>query len=400
VSKLNLGVCSHDYLVLHDNHFVKKNKKSFFETSTFHLFLQGFNGKAHLCSPSLDWSEQDDPIVIDSVVIRPRRGYGRAKDFYASIFRNALISFTDIYRILKGYDALVIAGPCCSAPFAHLAAWMLGKPVVGYVIGDNRAVVAFSKEYVGVRRWIAKIVARWEWLAMARLARRHHVIALGKELAESLSHYGKLVSLGFTSLIREDQIVQDKAFQPADTLSLLTVGRVSQEKGIQCALRAVVLLKQNGILVNYTVVGDGPDLQRLRAMVEELGISAQVKFVGARPFSELFEHYQAADIFILPSQTEGVAKALLEAMANRLPVVATRVGGNPWVLGNGERGILISYGDEREIVDAVRQYATDPQFRREKLEAATSFIRQNTMEASAEKIMRIIEAEKEGMTKC
>lgn len=387
-------------LILHDNHFVISNGKARFESTTFHLFLQGFKGKAHLTSPSLDWDRvEHDRLVIDSAIIRPRRGYGRARDFYRFFFKNALRSFVDIYRILKDYDSLVIAGPCCSAPFAHLAAWLLNKPVVGYVIGDNRAVVASSKEYVGIRQLIANAVAHWEWAAMARLSRRHHVIALGTELAESLALYGNKISLGFTSLVRENQIVRDKKFHMGKILSLLTVGRVSQEKGIEWALRSLVLLKQKGIQVSYTVVGDGSDLNRLHRLAEELRVSAQVEFVGAKPFSKLAAYYQLADVFILPSHTEGVAKVLLEAMANRLAIVATRVGGNPWVLGDGDRGTLVSYGDAGAIAEAVIKYMVDVQFREEKLKSATSFINKNTMEASAKRIIRVIESERERIIK-
>jgi glycosyltransferase involved in cell wall biosynthesis len=379
-----------DILVSHDNHFAIRGGKSSFQTTTFHLFLRGFNGRAHLTSPSLDWRGGDGEINIDGVVVRPRRGYGRAKDFYRSFFKNSLHAFIDIYRILKDYDAIVVAGPCCSAPYAHLAAWLQCKPVVGYVIGDNRAVVASSKEYSGLQRWFAKAVARWEWAAVERLAKRHQVIALGADLADSLSHYGENVSLGFTSLIREDQIVREKRFQPSGTLELLTVGRISQEKGIEWALRAIALLKQRGDLVRYTVVGEGPDLERLCLLVDELGIGSEVRFLGAKPYSELPNYYQLADIFILPSHTEGVAKVLLEAMAYRLPIVATKVGGTPWVLGDGNRGVLMTSGDANAIADAVIKYRDDVHFRERILSSATDFILQNTMEASARSIMKIL----------
>ena len=384
-------------LILHDNHFSISRGQAEFRTTTFHLFLQGFYGRAHLTSPSLDWDGLTSEMTIDGVVVRPRRGYGRASAFYRSFLTNSFFALRDIFRILKDYDAIVIAGPCCSAPYAHLAAWLQRKQIFGYVIGDNRAVVASSKEYGGLQKWVAKIVSRWEWAAMERLAKRHKVVVLGEDLAHSFSRYKENVTLGFTSLIREDQIVREKRFQPSDTLELLTVGRLSQEKGIEWALRAIVLLKQRGVVVRYTVVGDGPDLERLCLLADELGIGTEVNLVGAKPYSDLPNLYQASDIFILPSQTEGVAKVLLEAMAYRLPIVATKVGGTPWVLGDGDRGILVDVGEANLLADAVSKYHEDVHFRERILSNATVFILQNTIEHSARSIMKVLEIEKAGM---
>ena len=228
---------------------------------------------------------------------------------------------------------------------------------------------------------------------MQRLAKRHQVIALGEHLAESLTHYGDNVSLGFTSLIKEKQIVSEKCFHESGTLELLTVCRISQEKGIEWALRAIALLKQLGILVNYTVVGDGPDLKRLLLLVDELGVGSEVRFVGAKPYSEIVNYYQVADIFILPSYTEGVAKVLLEAMANRLPIVATKVGGTPWLLGHGDRGTLVEFGNHHAIAEAVLKFQDDHDFRLRSLSNATNFIMQNTIEASANFILNTVAIE-------
>lgn len=385
---------SQKILILHDNHFNMNGGKPLFETSTFHLFLRGFNGQAHLASPSTDWSNGNSEIYIDGVTVRPRRGYGRAKNFYRSLFKTSFRTFIDIYYILKDYDAIVVAGPCCSMLYAHLAAWLQHKPIVGYVIGDNQAVVASSKEYAGLQRWFAKAVAWWEWAAVERLAKRHRVIALGADLADALAHYGENVSLGITSLIGEAHIVREKRFQPSGILEILTVGRTSQEKGIEWALRALALLKQQGVPVRYTVVGDGSDLNRLCLLADELGIASEVRFLGARPYSELISYYREADIFVLPSLTEGVAKVLLEAMAYRLPIVATKVGGTPWVLGDGNRGILVPTGDANAIAAAVIRYRDDVHFRGQMLSSATDFILQNTMEATARSIMKILDIEK------
>lgn len=380
-------------LILHDNHFSISEDHAEFRTTTFHLFLQGFNGRAHLTSPSLDWDGRMDKINIDSVVVRPRRGYGRASDFYRSFFRNSFFALQDMFRILKDYDAIVIAGPCCSAPYAHFAAWMLHKPVIGYVIGDNRQVVANSDEYSGIRKYFARMVAAWEWAAMARIAKRHKTVALGEDIARQLGKYQHNVSLGFTSLIRESQIVTDKKFPLNVPPRLLSVGRLSQEKGIEWALRAVALLKRQKIEVRYVVVGDGPYRERLVSLAEALDVAEQVDFVGAKKFQDVDAIYATSDIFILPSYSEGVAKVLLEAMAARIPVIATDVGGNTWILGGGKRGYLVAVADAQGVADSILECIDDEAGRERRMEEATKFVQQNSISAAANKILEIVEQE-------
>lgn len=380
-------------LFLHDNHFSVSRGHAEFRTTTFHLFLQGFNGRAHLTSPSLDWNGVTNELTIDSVFVRPRRGYGRASDFYRAFFRNSFFAIQDIFRILKNYDAIVIAGPCCAAPYAHFAAWILGKPIVGYVIGDNREVVAHSNEYRGIRRWLAAITARWEWAAMERIAKRHKTVALGENIAKKLEKYKHNVTLGFTSLIRESQIISAKAFPQNSPPLLLTVCRLSQEKGVEWALRAVALLKQQSVDVRYVVVGDGPERERLVLLAEQLCVVEQVDFVGAKKFQEVESYYKSADMFILPSYSEGVAKVLLEAMAARTPIIATNVGGNTWILGEDKRGYLVPVADAQAIADSVIECIGNTIGRESRLVQASDFIRQNSMEAAANKLFEVITQE-------
>lgn len=383
----------HDCLILHDNHFSMRDGCPRFETTTFHLFLHGFNGKAHITSPSLDWRDGVCEINIDGVVVRPRRGYGRAKDFYKSFFLNSFRAFVDIYRILKDYRAIVIAGPCCSAPYAHLAAWIQRKPVIGYVIGDNREVVKHSKEYAGIQKCFANLIARWEWAAMEMLAKTHKVIALGPDLAKSLSKYSGNVSLGFSSLIRDEQITSSKPFPQIPTLRLLSVCRLSQEKGLEWALKAMSILEKQGCNFEYIVVGDGHEKKKLISLASSLGLSARVKFSGVIPFKDIDAYYQSADIFILPSYSEGVAKVLLEAMAARSVVIATGVGGNTWVLDKGTRGYVVPPQNDIAIAEAIFDCVDNKNERDSRLENATEFIRMNTMEAAARKIQDVIDLE-------
>lgn len=155
---------------------------------------------------------------------------------------------------------------------------------------------------------------------------------------------------------------------PADeSLNLLTVGRLVEKKGTEYALKAVASLEQeNSVQVHLEVVGDGPLRDQLENLSKQLGVSDVVSFSGAVPPAEMPAAFDRADVFVLPSITasdgdhEGRPVVLLEAQASGLPVVATRHGGIPEGVLEGESAILVDERNPDQLAAAVRQLLDDP----------------------------------------
>jgi sugar transferase (PEP-CTERM/EpsH1 system associated) len=142
-----------------------------------------------------------------------------------------------------------------------------------------------------------------------------------------------------------------------DELVVGTVGRLSPEKGgVDVLVRAVERLRQTHPRARLLVVGDGalrPDLERVAS---ELGSNAI--FAGTR--TDVARLLSAMDVFVLPSLKEAMPIALLEAMAMRLPVIATTVGGVPEIVDDGKTGLLVAPGDEADLHCALHRLADDP----------------------------------------
>lgn len=116
-------------------------------------------------------------------------------------------------------------------------------------------------------------------------------------------------------------------------------GRLAVEKGVDVLLEAWALFARQRPDATLAVLGHGPEETRLRAQVERLGLGSSVRLAGAVP--DVASWLRASDVFALPSRTEGLPVALLEAMACALPSVATRVGGTPEALEDGVHGRLV-----------------------------------------------------------
>jgi glycosyltransferase involved in cell wall biosynthesis len=143
-------------------------------------------------------------------------------------------------------------------------------------------------------------------------------------------------SLGF------DVLYVPNAVDPADLpergtrffeRQVVYCGRLSREKGVDLLIDAI-----KRISANLVVVGGGPLERELRELARG---DPRIRFTGPLPRAEALRIVKGSDVFVLPSRHEGLSTALLEAMAMGVPVVATRVGGNPELVEHGETGLLV-----------------------------------------------------------
>jgi glycosyltransferase involved in cell wall biosynthesis len=127
-----------------------------------------------------------------------------------------------------------------------------------------------------------------------------------------------------------DRFFAPRSRRPAGTGELLTVGRLVPDKGLDLLLEAAAPILRSARRARLRIAGEGPEERPLVTLARELGIEGQVDLLGFRP--DVPELLRTADLFVLPSRREGFGPALVEAMAMRVPVVATAVGGVPEVL--------------------------------------------------------------------
>lgn len=130
-----------------------------------------------------------------------------------------------------------------------------------------------------------------------------------------------------------------------------TVGRLDPVKNYKVLLRSAAIITQDMPNVKFLFVGDGPAAEGLKSLTQELGLNSRVIFLGQR--EDVPELLKIMDVFALPSLSEGLSKAILEAMAAGLPVVATNVGGNPELVIENQTGFLVPSGDPQGLANAI-----------------------------------------------
>jgi glycosyltransferase involved in cell wall biosynthesis len=164
------------------------------------------------------------------------------------------------------------------------------------------------------------------------------------------------------------------------TQILLSVGRLSQEKGHAELLRAMAAIRKTHPVppVRLVLAGDGPEAASLKALCSELNLRDSVIFAGhqtdVRPF------YAMADVFVLPSHSEGSPNVLLEAMDANLPIVATAVGGIPEMVTSGETALLTPARDVEALSASLLRMLADRPLRLRLADAARAVLLRHSPE--------------------
>ena len=151
-----------------------------------------------------------------------------------------------------------------------------------------------------------------------------------------LKHFDAMAAAGLREPLPEGPLVA-------------VIGNLWPVKGHRTLIDAVAMLPSDLHHVRFICAGEGPERTPLTARIAELGLRERVVLLGHRlDVPALLSRSEAA---CLCSSAEGLSNALMEAMAARLPVIATRVGGNPELVRDGENGWLVPYADARALAD-------------------------------------------------
>jgi len=151
--------------------------------------------------------------------------------------------------------------------------------------------------------------------------------------------------------------VRSEKHQKSAHITVGTVSHLSSEKGLNYLIEAASLIPDVAQRIRFIIVGEGNCRRELEELVHEKGLDNCFQFLGFRADSHLM--MKDFDLFVLPSLSEGLPSAIMEAMANSLPVVGSDVGGIPELIENGHNGLLVPPADPEKLARAIQQLAED-----------------------------------------
>lgn len=193
--------------------------------------------------------------------------------------------------------------------------------------------------------------------------------------------------------ITKQQKIDLKSFNiPDENVIILTASRITEVKGLNYLLKAIADIKnKTKVLFTYVMIGDGPDITKLKHMAAELNILEFVSFIGYS--DNIASWLESADIFALPSLHEYHSIALLEAMRSSKAIVATDVGGNGESIIDQKEGLLIPSKNVSALSIALLKLLEDPTLRIQYGKAAKARFEKNfTEQGMKRELLKILKS--------
>jgi len=193
----------------------------------------------------------------------------------------------------------------------------------------------------------------------------------------------------FAEASSSDYLRKELSFAPDDYLVGI-VAHLADHKGHKYLIRATKILKEKAPKIKVIVVGEGPLMMELNKLVKEIKVEDMVFFLGFR--EDIHQILASLDLFVLSSYLEGMGSSLLDAMAHRLPVVATQVGGIPEVVKQNETGLLVPPRKPEALARAILRVYNNKELASRLGLKGFEVVRQKfSAEAMAEKIIQVYE---------
>jgi len=329
-----------------------------------------------------EYVRDDIPRVIKAWwKVRKLPGYRQAKRMFVRDFRR---DFT-VNRLRRFAQALVLAHDT-PASVCHYYAHFMHTPssvcLYASLISQRPwSISAHAKDIWTIEGWEKRQkIANAKWVVTCTAANAEHLKNLSNSTDKiSLVYHG----LDFKRFPVNDSPVEYRDGSDAQNpVRLVSVGRAVDKKGYQCLLDALVALPPD-LHWQFTHIGGGELLEKLKTSAESMGLSGRIKWLGGLPQTEVLACYRNADRFVLPSQIsadgdrDGLPNVLMEAQSQRLACLSTDISGIPELIEHGKNGWLVAEKDSNALRQSLLKLITEPRLRLSLAEAGEAYVRKH-----------------------
>jgi glycosyltransferase involved in cell wall biosynthesis len=294
-----------------------------------------------------------------------------------------------LFRLMRAWQPEIVHTHTAKAGLlGRLAARAAHVPTVVHTYHGHVLRGYFSPAKTAVYRWIeTRLAPLADSLVTVSDALRHDLVALGVAPPAKVRVIPLGVDLDHLTGPLPRGVLRKEAAIP-DTAPLVgMVGRLVPIKDVPTFLQAGRIVRETEPAARFALVGDGDDRPALEAMSRALGQDGMVTFFGWR--QDLAAVYGDLDVVVNASRNEGTPVALIEALAAGRPVVATRVGGTPDLLGEGERGLLVPPADPAALAAAILKTIRESEAARRRAQAGREHV---LARHSSDRLVRDVDA--------
>ncbi len=301
--------------------------------------------------------DHDHPNSIHRLVLK-RRPWIKPE----SLFIYTKLFLKSFWMTLTRRIVAVFAGRALPEGFIALAvARLTGRPVLIYAHGEELTGWGRGKKFQAM----CYVLRRADWiLSNSDYTRDILVSLIGVKPQRIALVYPTVDEERFRPGLPSSDLRSTIGLSEEKQL-ILSVGRLQRRKGFDNVIRALPDLRQQGMDVEYALIGIGDDLDHLRSLAQELGVLDRVHFLGHVSYEDLPRWYNACDVFAMPNRdidgdTEGFGLVFLEVAASGKPGIAGTAGGTGSAVVDGETGLRVDGEKVEEIAQALTRLLCNP----------------------------------------
>ena len=320
---------------------------------------------------------QADNIDVVDLGVKKRRFIGR--------LLNIPKTRRNLKKSLDEIDAILFRAPSFST--IYLYPLVKNKSPSMLLVGNMYKMALMSRD----SWWKRAVNSVYWWLdkqALIVIGNRMNVFSNGPYLR---SEYGNIsnVNVIFTSTLLSSDIVATKKLMNNNEFRLTYTGRISPEKGLEFLIQALSIVGIKSIVL--TVVGEkeGDEFHRLKMLSQQLGVQDNIRFSGYISDKKIMNDIlDESDIFVMPSIWDGQPRAIWEAMARGLPVIASRgIASLPLQFTHKDDIYFVDPGDFVQLADAVRELQSDHELYKKLSKASLRIAKERTVGRSADLLL-------------
>jgi glycosyltransferase involved in cell wall biosynthesis len=270
-------------------------------------------------------------------------------------------AFWGLYRLLRDFQPSIVHTHTAKAGLlGRLAARLAGVPVVihtyhGHVLRGYFGALK-TRLFRALERGLARLSDR---LVAVSEAVKQDLVDLGVATKDHIRVVPLGLELDYLTHPLPRGGIRNPSGIPPNAPLVGMVGRLVPIKDVPTFLQAAAIIRKDLPECRFALVGDGEERSLLQQEVSRLGLAEAVSFCGWR--RDIGAVYGDLDVVVNSSRNEGTPVALIEALAAARPVVATRVGGTPDLLGEGARGLLVPPGEPAALARAILETLRGPE---------------------------------------
>lgn len=265
------------------------------------------------------------------------------------------------------------------------------------VVSTSHTFLAHPKYLKHIRMANLKMAEKFTWnYCLLFHNRAELVICPSKAMAEELKDHGletktKVISngIGLSKFMHPpDKEIVSKYNLDNNKVNLVYVGRVSVEKSLDIVIKAINKIKRKGF--KLTIIGSGPDSDKLKKLVEKLEIEDKVNFTGQIAHETLINSglLKASDIFVTASKTENQPLSIMEAMASGLPIVSVKALGIPELVKHKQNGFLAEPDNAEELGTYLEKLISNKKLRQRMSQKSLQLIKKHSLDNVAKQLIK------------